>query len=192
MRCYSKSSSSSSRLGPLDLLLRFLFAMACGMPEHGVLTEDELAAKLSYDSLLDMSDRFPDHCTATAKALNFNDINALNAGFKTTHSYNDATIELKASDSDKEFVMPIAKVLAGLLAPATVALWQQEAEKDVKRGMNAAIRAKLRPQLQAQTALDVSSALSNMGHENQEQQLSDGQGIEGDSRRNKQAAPTYC
>ena len=39
--------------------------------------------------------------------------------------------------------------------------------------MNAAIRAKLRPQLQAQTALDVSSALSNMGHENQEQQLMD-------------------
>ena len=144
-----------------------------GMPEHGILTEDELTAKLSYDSLLDMSDRFPDHFAATAKALNFNDINALNAGFKTTHSYNDATIELKASDSDKEFVMPIAKVLAGLLAPATVALWQQEAEKDVKRGMNAAIRAKLRPQLQAQTALDVSSALSNMGHENQEKQLMD-------------------
>ena len=54
-----------------------------GMPEHGVLTEDELTAKLPYDTLLDMSDRFPVHCQATAKALCFDNANALKAGFKT-------------------------------------------------------------------------------------------------------------
>ena len=143
------------------------------MPVDGILTEDELSAKVAFDTLKEMSDRFTDHVKATVTALRFTDVPSLLAGFKSMQSYNDATVETKAAPSDKEFVAKITDVLAGLLAPATVALWQHEADKDVKRGMNAAIRAKLRPQLQTQAALDVSTALSDMGHQNQEQQLMD-------------------
>ena len=131
-----------------------------GMPVDGNLTKDVLSVKLVFDTLKDMSDRFTNHVKVTVTALRFTDVPSLLLGFKSMQLYNNATIDIetKATTSDNEFVQKITEVLAGLLAPGTVALWQQEAGKDVKRGMNAAIHAKLCPQLQAQAALDVSTA----------------------------------
>ena len=77
-----------------------------------------------------MSDKYDSHAKATAKALLLADVPLVLMAFKTIQPHNDAATDTKATDSDKQYVQPLANMLAGLLALATP--WDSGKKKAVK------------------------------------------------------------
>ena len=98
---------------------------------------------------------------------------ALCTDFKKRYNYDDGVTNTHASEGDKKFVEQPAEMLARNLFVATMGNWMKEMETDQVRGVNAALRAKLRPKLKEKATADVASALNSAGPSSMEKQLMD-------------------
>lgn len=141
-----------------------------GLPADNELSEEKLQHKLVFDALLGCHE---DLMVVAAPLLGYEDGVALCTDFKKRYNYDDGVTNTHASEGDKNFLKASAEMLARNLFVATMGNWMKEMETDQVRGVNAALRAKLRPKLKEKATADVASALNSAGPSSMEKQLMD-------------------
>ena len=126
-----------------------------GFPSGMKLTQEELASKITFDTLYDLT-------FEQSKAIGLDNGEQVSGEFANQRSHNDESIESKWATQDEEFMKPIIENFDTWIPKITTDLWSYHKAKYKKREVNAALRELLQPIKMTKANEDVDDAMDTV------------------------------